>query len=490
MGADVIRSNVRDQMLGETKTHYSGYTCYTGISDFCPADIDTVGYRVFLGNGRYFVSSDVGGGKMQWYAFHQEPAGGSDGHHPKKERLMQLFGDWCDAVTDLVRATPEADVLRRDIFDRAPIFQWTEGRAALLGDAAHAMQPNLGQGGCMAIEDAFVLAEELDACPNLSSSAIHKALITYQGKRLVRAASIHGMARMAAFMASTYKTHLGEGVPGVGEALAKLRIPHPGRVVGYYAMMLTMPAVLDWVLGGFAQSISHARVALCTLREAPQTLPRSRDAFASLLHDESQLLSLAHSYWVLMRGDEAARGESVEFKPIHGVDLGSTGCTTTTTTTTTTEQGEGGALGLGSTYRGPVSLYACGRRGLSTVSSSAGNGSYSGHEMGEEEVPVVAVVDQDEATGLFYVQALEGGSGLVVLSYREGTMEIPPGGRKALRPGDELALRVGAEAREVLVVKTRHVSARGRGAGAQTKRAAGAEVVGIEAMVEHGVMLS
>ena len=33
-------------------------------------------YRVFLGNGRYFVSSDVGGGKMQWYAFHKEPAGG------------------------------------------------------------------------------------------------------------------------------------------------------------------------------------------------------------------------------------------------------------------------------------------------------------------------------------------------------------------------------------------------------------------------------
>ncbi len=38
----------------------------TGISDFTPADIDIVGYRVFLGNGQYFVSSDVGNGKMQW----------------------------------------------------------------------------------------------------------------------------------------------------------------------------------------------------------------------------------------------------------------------------------------------------------------------------------------------------------------------------------------------------------------------------------------
>lgn len=46
-----------------------------GIADFIPPDIDTVGYRVFLGNGKYFVSSDVGSGKMQWYGFHKEPEG-------------------------------------------------------------------------------------------------------------------------------------------------------------------------------------------------------------------------------------------------------------------------------------------------------------------------------------------------------------------------------------------------------------------------------
>ena len=51
-------------------------------------------------------------------------------------------------VTDLIAATPVDDVLRRDIYDRAPIFKWAKGRVALLGDSAHAMQPNLGQGGC------------------------------------------------------------------------------------------------------------------------------------------------------------------------------------------------------------------------------------------------------------------------------------------------------------------------------------------------------
>lgn len=66
---------VRQKLVGKGDPTYSQYTCYTGIADFTPPDIDTVGYRVFLGNGRYFVSSDVGGGKMQWYGFHKEPQG-------------------------------------------------------------------------------------------------------------------------------------------------------------------------------------------------------------------------------------------------------------------------------------------------------------------------------------------------------------------------------------------------------------------------------
>lgn len=61
-----VTLQVRRKLVGPTNPSYSKYTCYTGIADFTPPDIDTVGYRVFLGNGKYFVSSDVGGGKMQW----------------------------------------------------------------------------------------------------------------------------------------------------------------------------------------------------------------------------------------------------------------------------------------------------------------------------------------------------------------------------------------------------------------------------------------
>lgn len=70
----------------------------------------------------------------------------------KKARLLKIFEGWCDNVIDLLVATDEDAILRRDIYDRPPTFNWGKGRVTLLGDSVHAMQPNLGQGGCMAIE--------------------------------------------------------------------------------------------------------------------------------------------------------------------------------------------------------------------------------------------------------------------------------------------------------------------------------------------------
>lgn len=301
VGADGIRSKVRKNLFGPKEATYSGYTCYTGIADFVPADIDSVGYRVFLGHKQYFVSSDVGAGKMQWYAFHNEPAGGVDGPRGKKERLLKIFEGWCDNVIDLLRATDEDAILRRDIYDLTPTLTWGKGRVTLLGDSIHAMQPNMGQGGCMAIEDSYQLAWELEKAwkQNVESGNpvdVVSCLKSYERSRRLRVAIIHGMARMAAIMASTYKAYLGVGL-GPLSFLTKFRIPHPGRVGGRFFIDIAMPLMLSWVLGGNSSNLEGRSVCCRLTDKASDQLPRwfeDDDALERAISGEWFLLPLGN----------------------------------------------------------------------------------------------------------------------------------------------------------------------------------------------------
>ncbi|KAH7655593.1 Zeaxanthin epoxidase protein [Dioscorea alata] len=311
VGADGIWSKVRKVLFGHSEASYSGYTCYTGIADFVPPDIETVGYRVFLGHKQYFVSSDVGAGKMQWYAFHKEPPGGTDVPNGKKERLLKIFGGWCDNVIDLLLATDEEEILRRDIYDRIPVFSWGKGRVTLLGDSVHAMQPNMGQGGCMAIEDSFQLALELEKAWTKSVESgtpldVLSALKSYEEARRIRVAIIYGMARMAAIMASTYRPYLGVGL-GPLSFLTKLRIPHPGRVGGRFFIKIAMPLMLSWVLGGNSEKL-EGRPLCCRLSD------KASDDLQRWFEDDDALERALGGEWYLFpAGDE----NNELLQPIH-----------------------------------------------------------------------------------------------------------------------------------------------------------------------------
>ncbi len=74
-----------------------------------------------------------------------------------------FFRDWPNPVSDLIQQTPDNQVAFNDISDRKPSFPWSKGRVTLLGDAAHPMTPNFGQGGAQAIEDAVVLGRAFAA---------------------------------------------------------------------------------------------------------------------------------------------------------------------------------------------------------------------------------------------------------------------------------------------------------------------------------------
>jgi len=205
VGADGIWSKVRAIMDPNPKAPvWSGYTCFAAIANCVPDDIAEVGYKVYLGSRKYFVSVDVGGGRVQWYAFLNVP--------PKSlalapgDQLRWLketqFSEWSEEVHQLLDSTPIEDVEQRDLYDRIPELRWAAGRVCLLGDAAHPMMPNLGQGGCMAIEDALVLGQELKRIGD--PDAVPLALTQYNSNRVVRAAAVQGMSRLSSAILFQY----------------------------------------------------------------------------------------------------------------------------------------------------------------------------------------------------------------------------------------------------------------------------------------------
>jgi len=208
IGSDGLRSKMRAEVNpGEGAPSWSGYTCFAAIAYTVPDDIKEVGYKVFLGRRKYFVSVDVGGGRIQWYAFLNLPPNSLSNElrsgQPAIDFLRGEFGGWSHEVFQLLDSTPADEIEQRDLYDRPPQVTWSAGRVCLLGDAAHPMMPNLGQGGCMAIEDAFVLGRELRRVGDESAS-IPLALKRYNQNRVPRAAAVQGMSRLSSAILFQY----------------------------------------------------------------------------------------------------------------------------------------------------------------------------------------------------------------------------------------------------------------------------------------------
>jgi len=206
LGADGIWSAVRAKMRDEplrgegSGVSYSGYTVFAGELDYDSFDNGDVGYKVYIGPGQYFVITDIGNGRYQWYAFLAKPAGSAALEEKPKGNslyLQDVFEGWSKDIHHILNVTKENEIEQRDLYDRPPsVFKrWTKGNVALLGDSVHAMMPNLGQGGCQAIEDAQVLSEELSAAT--SRDEIEGKLDAYRGRRLIRSAAVQGLSRFA-----------------------------------------------------------------------------------------------------------------------------------------------------------------------------------------------------------------------------------------------------------------------------------------------------
>lgn len=179
IGADGLHSVVRSSIHGDAPPAYRGYTAWRGVVSFEHARLK-IGET--WGRGQRFGQMPMSDGQVYWFATANVPAGqvSPDG---ERAELLRRFRGWHDPIEALITATPDRAILRNDMYDRAPIAEWGRGRVTLLGDAAHPMTPNLGQGGCQAIEDAVVLASILKAVP---ASGMTEALRTYETRRVTR----------------------------------------------------------------------------------------------------------------------------------------------------------------------------------------------------------------------------------------------------------------------------------------------------------------
>ena len=155
VGADGIHSRVRELIAPGARLVYSGQTCYRGIAAMELAEprrcVETWGGPLRAGY------STIAPDEVYWFAPMLAEAGAAS----RAGERADLYAAFPDPIPAILRATDPAHIVQTDLWELAPLGRWSAANAVLLGDAAHAMTPNLGQGGAQAIEDAWVLADTL-----------------------------------------------------------------------------------------------------------------------------------------------------------------------------------------------------------------------------------------------------------------------------------------------------------------------------------------
>lgn len=192
LGADGISSSIRGKLFEPPVPRYSGYTCWRSAAVLEHPDLHPTTYIQLYGKKSTFGIFPIGPNRWSWYGTQITAAGGAGRRSGAewKQEAREAFAGWYEPVRAVIEATPDDAFIRQDINDLEPTEEWTRGRVGILGDAAHATTPTLGQGGCGAIEDGVVLARKLGAGGDVAAE-----LREYADERKVRANGIVRQAR-------------------------------------------------------------------------------------------------------------------------------------------------------------------------------------------------------------------------------------------------------------------------------------------------------
>ncbi len=182
IGADGINSKVRGDIFSNTSKRFSGQTCWRGISDirlpneFQNAGIESWGKRIRFG------FSQITESQVYWFAVKNAPQNGTDNKNTIKAELKNDFKSFSPLVSNIIELTKADKIIRNDILDLKRLEKWHKSKVVLVGDAAHATTPNMGQGAGQAMEDAYYLANIL-----ARNNQIEQAISLFESARREKA---------------------------------------------------------------------------------------------------------------------------------------------------------------------------------------------------------------------------------------------------------------------------------------------------------------
>lgn len=194
VAADGVLSSVRQRLVPAATLGYAGYSTYRSVLD----DFDTGdgwprrAIMRTLSCGSYFGAGEIGPRRYLWFLTKNrrpdEPEPGG-----RKASVMNLVSSWAPPIASFVDATPEGDILLHPVYKLRPLKTWRFGRIVLLGDAAHPIEPALGMGASLAIEDALVLGRSLE-----QDRDPERAFRRYEDRRMPRVRKLVRWSRMLA----------------------------------------------------------------------------------------------------------------------------------------------------------------------------------------------------------------------------------------------------------------------------------------------------
>ncbi|MCU4397852.1 FAD-dependent urate hydroxylase HpxO [Acinetobacter junii] len=180
IGADGTHSITRKFVLGhQVERRYAGYVNWNGLVQIDEKIAPAQQWTTYVGEGKRVSLMPVA--ENRFYFFFDVPveAGLPNQRDQYKTELKKYFKDWCSPVHQLIDRLDEQKTNRVEIHDIEPFMNFYKGRVVLLGDAAHSTTPDIGQGGCQAMEDAIYLARALQ----INTFGLSDALERYQNKR-------------------------------------------------------------------------------------------------------------------------------------------------------------------------------------------------------------------------------------------------------------------------------------------------------------------